>query len=58
MVYLAVKKARALLESCEDWIFDLMGDMDIVTCLYSHQYLTQDNIYHFTHWMDHQFYCD
>ena len=39
----------------QDWVFDLFGDMDIVTCLYSNIYLTEDNIYHFDHWMDNQF---
>lgn len=39
----------------KDWIYDLFGDMDIITCLYSNFYLTRDNIYHFEHWMEEQF---
>lgn len=39
----------------DDWAFDLFEDMDVVTCLYSGDYLSQDHIYHFDHWADYQF---
>ena len=42
----------------EDWVFDLFDDMDVVTCLYSNWYLTEDHIYHFKYWFDNQFYTD
>jgi transcriptional regulator with XRE-family HTH domain len=42
----------------EDWEFDLFGDMDIVTCLYSDMYLSEDHCYHFIHWNEDQFYND
>ncbi|MGN0405746.1 MAG: helix-turn-helix domain-containing protein [Bariatricus sp.] len=66
MFYLVVEMSRFLMESSncvldngwEDWIFDLFGDMDIVTFLYSDYYLTEDDSYHFKHWMKNQFYCD
>lgn len=40
----------------EGWIFDLFGDMDIITYLYSDMYVTSDDKYHFLHWEDKQFY--
>lgn len=72
-LYLIVEAAEFLMETMsvemeaygiedvdmwKDWIFDLFGDMDIVTCLYSYNYLTCDHIYHFEHWMEDQFYCE
>lgn len=45
------------LEYWKEWIYDVFDDMDIVTWLYSNIYLTIDNIYHFEHWMEEQFYC-
>ena len=38
------------------WVFDMFDDMDIVTCLYSNTYLVSEDIYHFDHWCDWQFY--
>ena len=35
-----------------DWIYDFWGDMDLITWLYSSRYVDEDNIYHFTHWMN------
>lgn len=43
-------------DNWKEWIFDLFGDMDIVTCLYSDMYVTNNHIYHFEHWLDEQFY--
>ena len=62
-IYLMVQESEILMDvsdlqlddDWQDWIFDLFGDMDIVTFLYSNIYLTEDNIYHFDHWMDDQF---
>lgn len=42
----------------DSWAFDLFDDMDVVTFLYSDHYLTEDNPYHFSHWLQPQFYCD
>lgn len=54
-IYLMVQESEILMDisdlqlddDWQDWIFDLFGDMDIVTFLYSNIYLTEDNIYHF-----------
>lgn len=40
-----------------NWPFELFGDMDVVTFLYSDFYLTKEHPYHFEHWKDNQFYC-
>ncbi len=45
-----------LYDNWDSWPFDLFGDMDVVTCLYSDDYLTRDHIYHFEHWRKEQFY--
>jgi len=42
----------------KEWLFDLFGDMDIITFLYSDMYLNSDHPYHFSHWDDQQFYTD
>ena len=42
----------------DSWAFDLFDDMDVVTCLYSDNYLTDDSSYHFSNWLKSQFYCD
>lgn len=67
--YLIVDEARFLIESIaedienagieyddhwDEWIFDLFGDCDLETLLYSGYFLTQDNIYHFDHWDEQQ----
>lgn len=41
-----------------DWVFDLLGDMDLITFLYSNSYLPADHPYHYSHWDDLQFYMD
>lgn len=46
------------MEDYSDWVFDLLGDMDIVTFLYSNVYLEEEHPYHFTHWTEAQFYID
>lgn len=43
------------LDMWDEWVFDLLEDMDVVTCLYSDDYLTPDHIYHFEHWTEYQF---
>lgn len=43
------------LDAWQEWIYDLFEDMDIVTCLYSDNYLTCDHIYHFDHWTEELF---
>lgn len=42
----------------EGIIFDLFGDMDIITSLYSNVHLDSDHPYHFSHWTDQQLYID
>lgn len=72
ILYLCNEEAETLIEMCggldeaekeedldsEDWVFDLLDDEDIITCLYSNRYLTEDNIYHFSHWDERQFWVD
>lgn len=63
-LYLAVCMSHELIEisaiECDEhwdeWVFDVFGDMDLVTCLYSKAYLDEDHEYHFIHWMEEQFY--
>lgn len=43
------------LDMWDEWAFDLFEDMDVVTCLYSGDYLTPDHTYHFDHWSEYQF---
>ncbi len=45
-------------EDHKDWIYDLFGDADLITCLYSDFYLQPDNIYHFSNWSKMQFYVE
>lgn len=58
-LYMIVEESRFLME-CEnlideedwdEWIYDIIGDMDIIDCLYNNKYLPSDHIYHFKHWM-------
>lgn len=46
------------LANVEDWIFDLFEDMDIITFLYSNDYLTENHPYHFIHWNDRRFFLE
>ena len=70
LIYLFVEESKFLMECMipemeahrisgldmwNEWAFDLFEDMDIVTCLYSDDYLTPDHIYHFDHWAEYQF---
>lgn len=71
-LYLIVEESRFLMETIEadgefgdedydnwdEWIFDIFDDMDLITCLYSNMYLTNDHTYHFDHWLKRQFYCE
>ncbi len=72
-IYLCSEEASALIElgtdvdelekyqdlgGYKDWVFDLFDDMDIITFLYSDEYLEEDHPYHFSHWSDQQFYID
>ena len=73
LIYLCNEEAQALIEvsagaddlldneeldDSEDWVFNMFDDMDIITFLYSHEYLTEDHPFHFKHWCDQQFYMD
>ncbi len=39
----------------DEWAFDLFDDMNIVTFLFSDNYLTEKDCYHFDHWTKNQF---
>lgn len=73
IIFLCNEEARALIEigagadgfidddyldNSEDWVFDMFGDMDIITFLYSNMYLAEDHPFHFEYWNDQQFYMD
>ena len=36
----------------KEWVFDLFGDMDRISFLYSHVNLEEGRFYHFSHWAD------
>ena len=41
----------------DEWVYDLFGDADIITFLYDEAiYVDNENVYHFSHWFDKQFY--
>lgn len=42
----------------DEWVYDILGDMDIVTFLYSDLYLTNDQVYHFKNWSNSVFYTN
>ena len=46
------------LDNSPDWVFDMFDDMDIITYLYSNEYLAEDHPFHFKHWSDQQFYME
>ncbi len=73
IIYLCNEEAQALIEigvgadnlidnehldHSEDWVFDMFDDMDIITYLYSNEYLAENHPFHFEHWNDQQFYMD
>ena len=72
LLYLCYEEGTALFElsggiigledeedaDCEEWVFDLFDDMDIISFLYSAVYLDSDHPYHFSRWGDQQFYTD
>lgn len=63
-LYLIVEESRFLMESADieddggwdEWIFDIFDDMDLITFLYSDIYLSNEDTYHFDHWLERQFY--
>lgn len=42
----------------KEWAYDVLGDADIDMFLYSNEYLSADDSYHFSHWLEQQFYCE
>ena len=71
IIYLCNEEAKAMIEvgtaadelggsetinDSEEWVFDMFDDMDIITFLYSNEYLGEDHPFHFVHWNDQQFY--
>ena len=66
-LYLIVEESRFLVESkmvddeqqdagWDEWIFDIFDDMYIITFLYSNMYVSEKDTYHFSRWMEEQFY--
>lgn len=37
----------------QDWVYEIFDDADIDMYLFSDEYLTANNIYHFSHWLEH-----
>lgn len=66
ILYLIIEESRFLIEETgyvpddgwDEWIFDLFDDIDLVTFLYSGQYISADNAYHFNHWLQEQFFVE
>jgi len=71
LIYLCNEEAQAIIElsegapglveeeNCdysEDWVFDMFGDEDIITFLYSDMYLDEEDSFHISRWSDQQFY--
>lgn len=64
LLYMILEESRNLMEESykatnphwDEWAYDCLGDMDVVTFLYSDLYLEEENIYHFNQWMMPQFY--
>lgn len=61
VIYLCSEQAKILMELDEtaegtDWVFDLFDDDDLIFFLYTDQYLTEDDPYHFANWNARQFY--
>ena len=62
VLYLIYEESEALMEAfCEEnrgeeyelgreWLFEILDDMDIITCLYSDFYIDRDHMYHFQNW--------
>ena len=65
LIYLTVEESEFLIEEenitresrWQEWVYDLLEDMDVVTYLYSDLYLSEDEAYHFSRWKEWQFYC-
>lgn len=64
-LYLIVEESRLLLEEddsldddWDEWIYNLFEDMDLITFLFSDEYLTDTHPYHFVQWMENQFFMD
>lgn len=72
VIYLCNEEASDLMEVSEgfynmedsgmfdsdEWMFELFGDMDIITFLYSDEYLDESHPYHYSHWSSQQFYME
>ncbi|MCM1295351.1 MAG: hypothetical protein NC311_07390 [Muribaculaceae bacterium] len=57
--FLIEKNPNIELDDCwKDWVYDIFDDDDIIMYLFSDVYLSDDDSYHFSHWLERQFYCD
>lgn len=61
LLVLAVDESEFLIENnanlkidkdWKEWVYDIIGDADIDMCLNSGNYVSENNIYHFSHWME------
>lgn len=63
VLYISVELSEVFMEStglelddmAEEWVYEVFGDLDIYTCLYTETYLPSDHSYHYNHWMQSQF---
>ncbi len=46
------------IEVDKEWVYEIFDDSDIDFYLDSNIYITEDNIYHFSHWLEEQFFVD
>lgn len=73
ILYLVMEESGLLMESIlphlkkdlakhyfewDEWPFELFGDMDLITFLYSDCYIEKGHPYHFARWRENQFYCN
>lgn len=66
VLYLILEESRFLIEegdytpedNWDEWVFDILGDMDIITFLYSDLYMADNDQYHFDNWNKEVFYTD
>lgn len=55
-------KSPEVVDACdgdpEEWLYEMLDDLDVVTFLFSGLKLTEDDPYHFSHWDEQQFYME
>ena len=67
ILILVEEESEFLIESYEnlelesdwkEWVYDVLGDADIDMFLYSDEYLSADDSYHFSHWLEQHFHYE